>query len=220
MLLVQAQLSGAMRRDEFVLHYQPQYDAAESRLVGMEALIRWRHPTKGLLMPGAFIGAAEASALIVPLGLKVLRMACVQQRAWADGGHVLVPMSVNFSAPQLADPDLIANVRAILREFALPRGCIHIEITESLAVQDLAAVVAFMTAMRADGVGFCIDDFGIGYTSLRFLTELRFDVIKIDRSFVTPLPGDVNSRAIIRGIVSMARELGLSVVAEGVKTTE
>ena len=216
-LELETQLTAAIAQQQFVLHYQPQVRAADGALVGCEALIRWRHPTRGLVEPDRFIPLAEEHRLIVPIGDWVLREATRAARRWRDAGRDL-PVSVNLSLLQLREPGFAEGLKAALAEAGLPGRLLEVEITERMLMDDVDAVRATLGELRAIGVRVAIDDFGTGYSSLGTLNQLPIDRIKIDRSFVHGLPQHTGNAAIARAIVMLAASLGLEVIAEGVET--
>jgi diguanylate cyclase (GGDEF)-like protein/PAS domain S-box-containing protein len=206
--------------NEFFLEYQPQYNLVTGRIVGAEALVRWQHPTRGRLKPGEFIGLAEESGLIVPLGRWVLQEACRQNREWQDAGLTPITVGVNVSARQFREAGLISDIQTTLEESGLPASSLELELTESLLIQNAEQAVRLMDDFRSLGVKLAIDDFGIGYSSLVALKRFPLTRLKIDRSFVRDLDEDENDRSIARAIISLGRELGLCVVAEGVETAK
>jgi diguanylate cyclase (GGDEF)-like protein/PAS domain S-box-containing protein len=214
-----ASLRQAVAREEFVLYYQPQHDLDSGRIVGLEALIRWRHPMLGPIGPEHFIALAEATDLIVPIGTWVLRAAAVQMQAWRRQGLLAdVPVWVNLSNRDMQDPDLAESVGALMGEVDLERGALAVEITETGTMANPAVTAETIRCLRALGVEVAIDDFGVGYSSLSALKCLGVSEIKIDQSFVADLPGDADACAIARAIIALGRALGLGVVAEGVET--
>ncbi|MDE1992567.1 MAG: EAL domain-containing protein [Rhizobiaceae bacterium] len=214
------ELRQALLRDEFVLHYQPQVDAQTGRIVGAEALIRWNHPSEGLVFPGDFIGLAEETGLIVPIGDWVLRTACKQAKAWQDKGFEPIRISVNVSARQFQEKRLIEAVATALGDCGLDATWLELEITESLIMKDLAGSIARMHELEELGVNLAIDDFGTGYSSLSTLKRFPLSRLKIDRSFIADIPDDADDMAITVAIISLAQKLGLEVIAEGVETDE
>jgi diguanylate cyclase (GGDEF)-like protein/PAS domain S-box-containing protein len=214
---LESQLTRAIERGEFVLHYQPQVRAADGALLGCEALIRWRHPARGLIEPDHFIPLAEEQRLIVPIGHWVLREATRAARRWKDLGRAL-PVSVNLSLLQLRDPGFVDSVAAALAEAGIAGALLEVEITERMLMDDLDAVRERLQAVRAMGVRVAIDDFGTGYSSLGHLSQLPIDRIKIDRSFVHGVPAHSGNAAIVRAIVMLAASLKREVIAEGVET--
>ena len=215
-LELETQLTQAITRGEFVLHYQPQVRAADGVIVGCEALIRWRHPTRGLVEPDHFIPLAEELRLIVPIGTWVLGEAVRAARRWQAAGREL-PVSINLSSLQLRDVRFAETVQAALAEAGLPGRLLEVEITERMLMDDTDAVRATLAQLHALGVRVAIDDFGTGYSSLGALNQLPIDRIKIDRSFVRGLPQHAGNAAIARAIVMLAASLGREVIAEGVE---
>jgi diguanylate cyclase (GGDEF)-like protein len=216
-LRIDTELRHAIQRDELVLHYQPIIELGSGRLVGVEALVRWQHPRLGLLPPGEFIDVAEATGVIVELGAWVLQAAARQVARWQAEGVQDVYVAVNVSARQIKRAALLPQVEAALQASgADPRG-LEIEITEHTLVEDVNANVQTLTALRERGVRIAIDDFGTGLSSLAYLKRLPIDKLKVDRSFVSELPQAAGDVAIVSAVVSMARALGLQVVAEGVE---
>jgi diguanylate cyclase (GGDEF)-like protein len=215
-------LREALARGQLFLEYQPQVDLATRRIVGVEALLRWQHPVHGRIDPGRFIPLAEETGMIVPIGDWVLRTACAQNRAWRDAGLPGVKMAVNLSARQLRRPDIAARVLEIVQASGLPCGCLDLEITEGVLIDDLDANREVMGALRAAGVLVSIDDFGTGYSSLNYLSELPVDLLKMDGLFVRRLGSSARARpyAIAESIVAMAHRLELKVIAECVETAE
>ena len=214
-------LRRALDRGELRLHYQPLIDLASDRIVGLEALVRWQHPTRGLVPPVSFIPLAEETGLIVPLGEWVLATACRQARAWRDAlpGSELV-ISVNLSARQFGQPDLVAHVADILAETGLPPHLLELEITESVLMDQTETGTRVLRALRELGVKLVLDDFGTGYSSLSYLKHLPLDTIKIDRSFVNGLEEDDANLPIVQAVISLAHGLGIGVVAEGIESEE
>jgi diguanylate cyclase (GGDEF)-like protein len=210
----------ALERDEFVLHYQPQFDAVSGRIVGMEALLRWRHPELGIVYPKGFIPLAEETGLIVPLGEWVLRTACAQNRAWQNLGLPPVPVAVNFSARQFQRQDPAQVVTEALQATGLDACWLELELTESVVMSDAEAAVATLKELRELGVGISLDDFGTGYSSLSYLKRLPLGKLKIDEIFVRNLMVDPNDRAITAAIVALAHSLNLTPIAEGVERPE
>jgi diguanylate cyclase (GGDEF)-like protein/PAS domain S-box-containing protein len=217
-LRIEGALRNALDRGEFVLHYQPQLDLASGRIVGMEALLRWQHPELGTVPPQRFIGLAEETGLIVPIGAWVLRSACTQAKAWHDQGLGHLRVAVNLSARQFAQPDLVESIAGVLADTGLPPACLDIELTESLFVDDVAQAVDTLYQLKALGVALSIDDFGTGYSSFSYLRTFPIDVLKIDRSFVADIASDADEAAIVVSIIALARNLKLRVIAEGVES--
>jgi diguanylate cyclase (GGDEF)-like protein/PAS domain S-box-containing protein len=218
-LSIENYLRLALRRNELVLHYQPRVRMADGALTGMEALVRWTHPRRGLLAPGKFIEVAEDSGLIVPIGEWVLERACRQLRDWQRALGRDFRLSVNLSVGQLADADrLYRAVEGAVRGAGIAPGCLELELTESLLMQNLGEKAALLHRLGELGVGISIDDFGTGYSSLSYLKTLPVDAIKIDSSFVRDIGLDANDEAIVSAIIAMAHSLRLGVIAEGVET--
>ncbi len=214
------ELRQALERDEFVLHYQPQIELATGRPVGVEALIRWQHPRRGLISPGRFIPVAEETGLIGPIGEWTLRAACAQGRLWQDAGLPPLSVAVNLSAKQWLQPHLENQVIDALQSAGLEPCWLELEITENLLMRDTDKMIETMRRLRAGGVQFAVDDFGIGYSSLSYLKRFPVSRIKIDQSFVRDIPGDPDDAAIATAIIRMGKSLRLTVVAEGVETPE
>ena len=213
-------LRQALDRGEFVLHYQPRYSTREGRMTGAEALVRWAHPSRGLVPPLEFIPTAEKNGLIFQLGEWVLDEACRQMRLWCDAGYEDWIISVNLSAQQFNHPELTQTVREALERYHLEPHRLTLEITESTAMQDADASLAILCQLHEMGVGISIDDFGTGYSSLLYLKRLPASELKIDRGFVRDLTHDAEDAAIIAAIVALGRALNLNIVAEGVETRE
>ena len=214
---LEQELRRAIEQQALVLHYQPQVDLATGQVTGLEALVRWPHPEKGLIPPQSFIPLAEASGLIRPLGAWVLAEACRAARRWRDQG-VAIGVSVNVSAAQLKHQDLVANVAQVLQVTGLPPQVLELELTESMFVDPAQlAMHRAIQGVAAMGVRLAIDDFGTGYSSLGYLKRLPVDRIKIDKSFVRELGRDDADAAIVRSIIGLARTFGKRVLAEGVE---
>lgn len=218
-LKLQHEIHRAIQRHEFELYYQPQYDLVHGRIVGVEALIRWNHPTKGLLPPIHFIPLAEESGLIVPIGEWVIREACRQNKEWLDEGLPIVPVAVNLSIRQFIRNDMDMQIEQILKETGLPAQYLDIEITESMSI-DINEMNRKLIAISELGVGISVDDFGTGYSSFHYLKSFPISRLKIDRSFVTDILNEKSHAEIVSAIIAMAHKLNLQVIAEGVETTE
>ncbi|RQV59974.1 EAL domain-containing protein [Burkholderia cenocepacia] len=214
------ELHRALEQNEFRLFYQPQYDLASGRIVGVEALLRWLHPHRGLVPPGDFIGLAERSALIVPIGKWVLHEACRQARRWLDEGFEFGRVSVNVSARQCFTDHFLSDLTTILSETALPAEYLQLELLESMAMNTREEIGILLRELATRGISLAIDDFGTGYSSLVYLKDLPVDTLKIDRSFLTDCGSGSTDDAIVRAIVAMGRALGLDVVMEGVETAK
>jgi diguanylate cyclase (GGDEF)-like protein len=217
---VERELRRALENDEFVLYYQPQMDVRSGELSGAEVLIRWQHPVRGLQPPAAFIDIAEQTGLIEPIGELVLRKACLQLRQWQERGLAPPRLSVNVSGRQFRRRDFAALVAVILREAGADPRDLELEITETLLMDDVDASGLVLGQLAAQGIRLAIDDFGTGYSSLAYLKRLRFDALKIDRSFVKDVVTDEDSAAIASAIIALARTLRKETVAEGVETRE
>ena len=215
--LATADLQRGLTADEMVVHYQPVMDLRSGAPVGVEALVRWQHPERGLLMPGAFLDVAESSGLILPLGQDVLRKACRAAARWASGhgGHLSV--AVNLSLRQLAEPGVVDMVEEALSDSGLPASRLLLEVTETAVASDIAATTATLAALRDKGIDIAIDDFGTGYSSLTYLRQFPVTAVKIDRSFVQGLVSDSDDSAIVASVVSLAQATALTSVAEGVE---
>ncbi|MGH2855071.1 MAG: putative bifunctional diguanylate cyclase/phosphodiesterase, partial [Solirubrobacteraceae bacterium] len=209
----------ALERGEFTLFYQPQIALRTGRVTGVEALLRWRHPRRGMIPPLQFISLIEQTALVSPVTLHVVDLALRQAARWREGGLHL-GMSVNLSARNLHDPELPEQIGALLRRHSVPAATLTVEVTESAAMADPATAVGVLEALRALGVGVSIDDFGSGNASIAYLSKLPVGELKIDRSFVTPMCGSPREEAIVRTTIDLARHLELHVVAEGIETAE
>ena len=219
-LRLESRLHLALERQEFVVHYQPLVRGGDGRIVGLEALVRWQDPDHGLVLPGDFIAVAEETGLIVPLGEEVLAAACRQMAAWIAQGLEPGRMAVNLSARQFRQQELVEVIQQALAESGLPPHLLELEITESLAMDDVAFTRQVIGSLRALGVHSSLDDFGTGYSSLSHLSTLPFDVLKIDRTFVGGIGRQSSEAAIVRAVIALGHELGLTVVAEGVETLE
>ncbi len=213
---LESDLRLAVERNEFFLHYQPQLDLQSGRILSVEALIRWQHPTQGLVSPMSFIPVAEENGLIVPIGEWVLRTACSDAAAWLAVGHAL-RVAVNLSPLQFRHPGLVQTVQDILDATGLPPELLELEVTEGALMEDSEITLATLNALRSRGMHLSLDDFGTGYSSMSYLTRLPLNNLKVDQSFVRNLPHDKESLAIVRAIVSLAKAIGLTVTAEGIE---
>lgn len=217
-LELESDLRHALEQREFVLYYQPQFSGDGKRLTGVEALLRWRHPERGLVPPGEFIPVLEELGLVVEVGDWVLREACRQLRAWHQRKMRLPKVSVNISARQFADGQLVQRISGILAESGLPPACLELELTESILMRDVAEAMEILANLKRLGLCIAVDDFGTGYSSLNYLKRFPIDVLKIDRSFVDGLPDGERDAQIARAIIAMSHSLNLAVIAEGVET--
>ena len=214
-------LSQALQNKELSLNYQPLVDLKSGIIIGVEALLRWRHPTLGLIPPSTFIPIAEESGLIIPIGEWVLKAACTQAQEWHQSSifHTL-KMSVNISAKQFRQKNFLFLVKSILEETGLDPSCLELEITESLILGNVSEVIQQMTELKVLGIHFAIDDFGTGYSSLSYLKHFPFDTIKIDKTFIDNITTDPYNASIVQAIIGMTKNMGISVLAEGVEHKE
>ncbi len=215
-LAIESSLRGALQEKQFELYFQPKFSLRDGKLTGVEALVRWHHPERGLLLPGRFIAIAEETGLIVPLGEWVLRAACAQAREWHDRLNLRVPVSVNLSVLQFTRA-LTSQVQGALEEAGLDAELLELEITESLLMKNVEDNVAMLRALSESGVRIAIDDFGTGYSSLSYLRRLKIDTLKVDQTFVRDIEASADDVAIVQAIVALARSLKLTVIAEGVE---
>lgn len=218
-LTLEADLRAALQRNEFELYYQPQVNIVTGEVIGVEGLIRWNHPEKGLVMPGEFIGLAEENGMIVPIGEYVVAEACKQAVKWKNDGLPRIPVSVNLSLRQFLQPNLTSRIAQILRETGMDPDYLELEITESVT-SDVQYAERVLQGLKKLGVRICIDDFGTGYSSLNYLRRFPISRLKIDRSFVRDVMSDQQDAQIVETIIAMARHLNLKVIAEGVESEE
>lgn len=216
---IESDLRKAIERNELVVYYQPQFHAESNRMIGVEALVRWNHPTKGMLSPGVFIPIAEETGLIYEIGTWVLREACRQMKHWHDEGGPLIPVSVNLSSHQFHQRNLVQYIKNILEETKLAPHFLELEITESM-MMDPAVSISILHELNKIGTRISLDDFGTGYSSLSYLKKFPIHKLKIDRSFITDLSRNDNDKAIVATIISMAKHLKLDVIAEGIETKD
>ncbi|MFP5228725.1 MAG: putative bifunctional diguanylate cyclase/phosphodiesterase [Acidobacteriota bacterium] len=222
-LELEAELRRAIHQGELVLHYQPEVDLRTNGIIGFEALARWNHARRGLLPPAEFIPLAEETGLILPLGVWGLAEACRQMVEWRRTGCAPLQsarISVNLSARQFQEPELVSRVEQILAATGLPAACLRLEVTESSLISDAQAAQRTMLALERLGVGLHMDDFGTGYSSLDYLQRFPFDTLKIDRTFVQGIAWDRESRLIVSSILALARSFGMNVVAEGIEDAD
>jgi diguanylate cyclase (GGDEF)-like protein len=219
-LELESDLSHALERGEFVLHYQPKLETMSGLIIGTEALLRWEHPLRGLIPPIEFIPLAEETGLIVPIGEWVLATACAQNKAWQDQGLTKLSIAVNLSARQFADPLLLPKLTRIIHASGLDPSSLELEITESMVMSHGPSAVEVLEKLKSIGVQIAIDDFGTGYSSLAYLKRFPIDTLKVDRSFIRDIPADSGDMKITQAIIAMAHSLRLKVVAEGVETAE
>ena len=213
-------LRRALERQEFALYFQPVIDLERGGVTGFEALLRWRHPERGLVAPGEFIALAEATGLIVPIGAWVLEEACRQTARWqqAAGDAATLTISVNLSPRQLAEPTLPDDVARIIRDTGVHPDSLWLEITESTLMHDAESAIGVLQSLQAQGVHIAVDDFGTGYSSLSYLKRLPVEALKVDQSFVDGLGRDPEDTALTTACVSLAHALGLTAIAEGVES--
>jgi len=219
-LRVEAGLRRALEEHELRVYFQPIVNMATGKITSAEALVRWLDPVLGLVPPVQFIGIAEETGLIIPLGNWVLQQACMQAKAWQDQGLGMIPVAVNLSARQFNDPRLDASIEAALALARCPANLLQLEITESMVIANADMAMTTMHRLNAMGVQLSIDDFGTGYSSLSYLKRFPVSKLKIDRTFVNDIHEDANDKAIVDAILTMAHKLGLSTVAEGVETEQ
>jgi len=212
-------LRKALLNQELAVFYQPIFDFRTGKISGMEALLRWNHPTLGMIPPAVFIPLAEAIGVMVPIGTWAMRVACAQAKAWHDSGYRTLSLAVNLSVCQLQQPDLLLRVEEVLNETGLPARLLELEITESSAMQSPETSVRTLYELKKLGVRISLDDFGTGHSSLSYLKRFPIDTLKIDQSFVRDITHDPDTAAIVTAIIAMAHSL-LKVIAEGVEFTE
>lgn len=217
---MESQLSSALENLEFQLYYQPQVNLITGRVIGAEALIRWHNPQLGMVQPDKFIGIAEDTGLIIPIGEWVLKTACTQAKAWQDASRLPIRISVNLSARQFRQENLVAKVDQTLKETGLAANLLVLELTETSVMENVETTIQTLKDLKEMGVRISIDDFGTGYSSLNYLKRFPIDTLKIDQSFVREVTTDPNDAAIARAIIAMAQSLQLKVIAEGVETEE
>ena len=217
---IENDLRVAIEGEQLRVYYQPRVDCRSGKLLGAEALIRWQHPEQGLLTPVHFISVAEECGLIIPLGTWVLVQACHQQAQWRDSGFGDIALSVNLSAPQLRDPELLNTLRMAIADNGISPAMIELELTESLLMEDVGSTIDLLHAIKALGVSLSVDDFGTGYSSLNYLHRFPIDKLKIDQSFIRDMLDDPNDLAITKAVIGLGHTLGLRVVAEGVEQFE
>lgn len=212
-----AGLASALRNNEFCFHYQGKFDTAHLRLVGLEALLRWQQPGRGLTFPQEFIALAERRGTVVELGNWGIATACRQLAQWRAAGLALVPVAVNLSVQQLSDPRLLATVQRCLRQHDVAANLLELEVTESGQIDDTAQACDVLSKLRALGVRISLDDYGTGYAGLHHLKMLPVDTVKIDRCFISDIGSDGKDAIIVASTIALARSLDLQVLAEGVE---
>jgi diguanylate cyclase (GGDEF)-like protein len=219
-LKLERDLRHALERNELMVYYQPVARSKDGLVTGVEALVRWQHPKRGLVSPVEFIPMAEETGLIIPLGEQVLKMACAQVKAWRDASGSDLHVAVNLSARQLEKADLVETVEQVLHDTGLPPSALMLEITESVLMEHARDTIVTLHRLRGLGVRLAIDDFGTGYSSLGYLKRFPTDTLKVDRSFVQDMIHDQDAGAIVTGIIALAHSLRLMVIAEGVETVD
>jgi diguanylate cyclase (GGDEF)-like protein/PAS domain S-box-containing protein len=217
---IEGSLRHALDRGEFVLHYQPKLDLVTESLTGAEALIRWRQPERGIVLPQDFIPIAEQCGYIVPIGRWVLREACRQRRSWLDANLAAIPIAINISAVELRSSNFVDHVRAILQETGLEPHYLEFELTETAFLQDPQSTIAVLRALKNMGIQLTLDDFGTGYSSLSYLKRFPINALKIDKSFVQGLCTDSDDSKLVSAVINLGRSFHLQVIAEGVETRE
>jgi len=215
---VESELRQALKQGQFVLHYQPKVNIVTGKSSGMEALIRWQHPTRGLILPGSFIDIAEETGLLTPISQWTILAVCRQIRLWQQQGVGELSVAINLSASFFQHADFEETIEAALRETGVSPGCLELELTEATIMSDPARVLGSMAAMKALGLQLSIDDFGIGYSCLSYLTKLPVDKLKIDQSFLRNIASDADNMAVVRAVLNIGRSMQLEVIAEGVET--
>ncbi|HUE10590.1 MAG TPA: EAL domain-containing protein [Steroidobacteraceae bacterium] len=217
---LESSLRHALQRDEFTLYYQPSVNLATRTIAGVEALVRWRHPTRGIILPTQFIPIAEESGMIVPIGRWVLREACRQTKAWLDAGLSPIRLAVNISAVELRSKEFLESVKASLSETGFDPHYLELELTETFLMQDSRSAALVLRALKDLGVKLALDDFGTGYSSLSYMKRFPIDTLKVDRSFVRDLTTDADDARIVNAVINMGKSLHMGVVAEGVETRD
>jgi EAL domain-containing protein (putative c-di-GMP-specific phosphodiesterase class I) len=217
-LTLEACLRQALERDQFFLEYQPKLDLNNGAITGVEALLRWKHPELGIVMPNRFIALAEETGLILGIGRWVIVEACRQNVAWQNEGLPAIRVAVNLSARQFNDDSLLEDIDYALEKSGMDPSLLELEITEGMAMQDINNAIKMLKAMKEKGVRIALDDFGTGYSSLAQIKRFPIDTLKVDRSFIRDLTSNPEDRAITEAIIAMGRTLSLTVVAEGVET--
>jgi EAL domain-containing protein (putative c-di-GMP-specific phosphodiesterase class I) len=219
-LTLENDLQRALKQEEFITYYQPIINLATEKISGFEALVRWRHPERGLISPLEFIPCMEETGLIVPVGIMILKQSCLQLKAWHDLGWTELTMSVNLSVRQFACPNLVEDIDQVLLETAIDPNYLKMEITESAIMDNAQTAITVLEQLRSRHIQISIDDFGTGYSSLGYLHRFPVDNLKIDRSFVSQIQSDQRKYQVVDMIVSLSKQLQLSIIAEGIETTE
>lgn len=219
-LELQSELRKAIEEDQFIVYYQAQMDLIKGKIIGFEALARWNHPVRGIIAPSNFIPLAEENGMIVEIGKKMLREACIQLRKWEQEGYTSLTMAVNFSARQFRDVNFLDMVYSIVEETKVDPKHLEFEITETVALEDLDLTVETINRLRKIGISFALDDFGTGFSSLNYLKQLPVNNLKIDKSFLDTILDSVSDQKIVYTMINLARNLNIEVIAEGVELCE
>jgi EAL domain-containing protein (putative c-di-GMP-specific phosphodiesterase class I) len=217
---IEADLRSAITLGQFILHYQPKVDLSNGRIAGVEALIRWFHPREGMIAPSRFIDIAEDSQLIIPMGEWVVRAACQQIKRWSEQGMDAVCVAINVSTTELRQSRYVDTILAIIEEHGIAPHALQLELTESVLMTDLPQNQQVLLRLKAAGLSLALDDFGTGYSSLAYLTQLPFDVLKIDQSFIRHVNSRADNSAVVAAILAMGRSLRQCVVAEGIEDSQ
>ena len=217
-LSMERDIRNALENDEFQVYYQPKINTVTGRIVGVEALVRWQHPTRGLVLPNEFIPLAEETKIMPDINTWVLKTACREVKQWIDSGHADIRLSVNFSPLQVEHPKFVAQLLSALEETDFPPSNLEIELTENVIMNDLEQMTHKLNQLSEHGMSIAIDDFGTGYSSLNYLSKLPIHTLKVDQSFIKDIHDSMNEACIVNAIVSMAHGLKLNIVAEGVET--
>jgi EAL domain-containing protein (putative c-di-GMP-specific phosphodiesterase class I) len=217
---IEGSLGLALERGEFSLRYQPKIALGSRAIVGVEALLRWRHPERGFIPPALFVPIAEDTGLILPIGQWVLREACRQSNEWLQAGLPPMPMAVNISAVEFRSQNFVEDVNETLTTAGLPSSCLELELTESVLMQHAETTVSMLKSLKTLGVQIAVDDFGTGYSSLSYLRQFPIDSLKVDQSFVRAISLKSEDAVIVSAVISMGNSLGKRVIAEGVETRE
>jgi diguanylate cyclase (GGDEF)-like protein len=217
---LEVDLRRAIKQEEFILHYQPKVNLNTGEITGVEVLIRWNHPHRGVLLPGTFISIAEDCGLIVPLGKWVLENACLQARSWIDQGHLPMPVAINISALEFRNVNFARQVKEVLERTGLEPHYLELELTESVLMKDVQSSASILRELKEIGVRIAIDDFGTGYSSLNYLKQFPIDVLKIDQTFVHDISSGNGNDIIVNAVINMGISLNQKVVAEGIETNE
>jgi EAL domain-containing protein (putative c-di-GMP-specific phosphodiesterase class I) len=217
---IESELRHALDKQQFELYYQPTIDLETGVISGAEALMRWRHPERGIIPPDQFIPAAEASGLIIPMGRWALREACRQAKAWQNAGLPPIPIAVNVSALQFRTAGFLEDIQRFLKEWSLSARYLELELTESALMADSASTTSLLEVLKKNGLVLKVDDFGTGPSSLSYLQRCPVDVLKIDQSFVADIEPAPDGAPLVRAVIAMGKSLGCRIVAEGVETLE